>query len=185
MKQYRIKHEPSGYYWAPGGKLSKIGKVFTDETKDILAKVHKDSNSTEDAVSIYMVSANSPLFKKTQGTIHWVEDRVLGGLYYAHIPKDEFVREEVGTQKSYKVRHKKSGLYYAGGYKLNGKGKIYAGKSVLDDKEDKLFVVDDSKTHTTYEVTKDVVNWEKRIDGQGSTYYAAYISKNEFEKEMI
>lgn len=185
MGQYRIKHEPSGYYWAPGGKLSKIGKVFTDESKDILAKAHKDSHSTEDCVSIYMVTPNSPLFKNTQGIIKW-KSSYGDDLYYADIPKDEFIREPVNAGSgSYKVRHKRSGLYYAGNFKLNGKGKIYMGNSVLDDKNDMVFVVDDSKTHNTYEVTKDLLDWEKRIDGQGATYYAVYIPKREFEKEVI
>lgn len=186
MKQYRIKHEPSGYYWAPGGKLSKIGKVFTDETKDILAKVHQDSNSTEDYVCVYMVTANSPLFKSTQGIIDWVEDKELGGgLYHAEIPKDEFVREPVNAGGSYKVKHKKSGLYYAGNFKLNEKGKLYAGKSVLDDKEDTILVIDDSKTHSTYEATKSMLDWETEIDGRGDTYYRVRIPKSEFEKEIV
>lgn len=185
MKPYRIKHKPSGYYWAPGGKLSKIGKVFTDETKDILAKVHQDSNSTEDYVCIYMVTANSPVFKTTQGIIDWVEDKELGGgLYHAEIPKDEFIREEIATGGSYKVKHKKSGLYYAGNFKLNGKGKYYAGDSVLDEQGDVL-VIDDSKTHTTYELTKDILDWERNIDGCGKVYYRVRIPKSEFEKERV
>lgn len=51
MKPYRIKHVPSGYYWTPGGKLSKIGKVFTDDSKDILSDKKYDlSNSGDDDV---------------------------------------------------------------------------------------------------------------------------------------
>ena len=181
---YRIKHSASGYYYAGGGRLSKTGKTYTSEKDNILDKSYKDSNSTEDTICIYMVSANSPVYKATKDTIKWVKGAM--DLYHADIPKSEFEKETIGSSvSSYKVKHKPTGLYFSTGSKLNNKGKIYTNKSILDGPDKEIMVCADSPISSFYKNTKDIIKWEKLIGGKGNIWFRAFIPKDEFEKEYV
>ena len=99
--EYRIKHIPTGLYYANGYKLSKKGKIYTKKGDNILEKDYsqethgnKDSksNARKGYINILIQSPDSPIYKMTKDIIKWEECRY-GGMflgYSAELPKSEF-----------------------------------------------------------------------------------------------
>ena len=98
---YRIKHTPTGLYYASGNELSKKGKVYKKEGDNILEKDYsqeshgaKDSKSCSPKgfITVRINTENSPIYKMTKGIIKWerceYQKMFLG--YTADLPKSEF-----------------------------------------------------------------------------------------------
>lgn len=181
MKQFRIKHCPTGYY-LKNKTLSKTGKIYKSEKDNIL-------NLGEDTVTIS--TTNKQFVDNTLNVINWrIYTDSLGNVYFADIPKSEFIIEYLSDEqeKPYRVKHKLSGLYYDSGYKLTEKGKTYlTNKNILSaTKEDHIFIctLEGSKF---YQQTKNIINWKKSNSPNvhDDRFVFANILKSEFELEPI
>lgn len=103
---YRIKHIPTGLYYADGNMLSKKGKIYKRVGDNILVKDYsQESHGTKDGksrspkgfISVSVYSDKSTVYQMTKNIINWekIEYKGVHLGYGADLPKDEFEIENL------------------------------------------------------------------------------------------